>query len=119
MRTFPTLKTGAVAQYPAAREFEFTNQVLRFVDGSEQRFRLSGTVLHRWEIRLDSLDETELASVEEFFYQQQGVFASFSFQDPWDGTEYPDCSIEADTVTLESLAELRGRTFITIRENRR
>ncbi len=34
MSMFPKLKTGAVAQYPAARSIVHGNDVLRFVDGS-------------------------------------------------------------------------------------
>lgn len=36
---FPTLKTGATLQYPAQRATAFSTDVVRFVDGSEQRFR--------------------------------------------------------------------------------
>jgi len=32
---FPTLKTGAVVQYPAKRVLRFNTQALRFLDGSE------------------------------------------------------------------------------------
>jgi len=37
MASFPTLKTSAVAQYPATKAVKFQNQVMRFVDGTEQR----------------------------------------------------------------------------------
>ena len=116
--TFPKLKTGAVAQYPGRRVLRFQNQTLRFLDGSEQRYRDSGRAGHEWEIRLDHVDEGEMAALEEFFAANQGAFGRFEFTDPWDGQVYADCSLMADEMGLESLAELRGRTVLQIRENR-
>jgi hypothetical protein len=39
MATFPKLKTNAVAQYPASKTARYQNQALRFLDGTEQRYR--------------------------------------------------------------------------------
>ena len=39
MNEFPKLKTGAVAQYPAQRTTRYSTHVMRFMDGSEQRYR--------------------------------------------------------------------------------
>src|SRR3954447_16465632 len=90
MATFPQLKTGAVAQYPMVRRSQFRNQTVRFVDGTEQRYRDSGAPKQRWEIALSGLDETELAALEEFFVANQGAYGSFGFADPWDGQVYDD-----------------------------
>ncbi len=116
--TFPKLKTDAVAQYPARKVLRFQNQVLRFVDGTEQRYRDAAGVLHSWEIRLDQLDDGEMAALEEFFDSSQGAFASFAFTDPWDGQVYADCSLDADGIELDAIEEMRGRTSLRIRENR-
>ena len=94
MASFPTLKTGAVAQYPASRAFQYSNQALRFLDATEQRYRLAGSPLHQWEIKLDQLDPGEIGVLQNFFVNQQGEYLSFSFTDPWDGTIYPNCSID-------------------------
>jgi hypothetical protein len=118
MATFPVLKTGAVAQYPASRAFQYQNQILRFVDGNEQRYRDSAGPLHRWVIRLDYLDATELAEIEDFFRNNQGSFASFAFVDPWDNTSYPNCSIAGDTLVTVAKDESRNTTSLTILENR-
>jgi hypothetical protein len=115
--TFPKLKTDAVAQYPAKRALRFQNQVMRFVDGSEQRYRDCAGAVHTWEIRLDQLDEGEMAALEEFFEASQGAFGSFAFTDPWDGHVYADCSLDMDTMELDAIEEMRGRTSLTIREN--
>ena len=93
---FPTLKTGAVMQYPAKRTLEFNTDTIRFLDGTEQRFRDNPSVLHQWTIQLDLLDESELAALDQFFISNQGRFGSFSFTDPWDGTVYPNCSMAQD-----------------------
>jgi hypothetical protein len=118
MATFPPLKTTAVAQYPATKSLQFRNQIVRFVDGNEQRYRDSAGPLHRWVIRLDLLDETEMAAIEDFFYSNQGAFASFAFIDPWSATSYPNCSLASDQLPLSSLAQLRGKTSVTVIENR-
>jgi phage-related protein len=93
MTIFPQLKTGAVAQYPMVRRQEFRNQTVRFVDGSEQRYRDSAGVRQSWQVALSGLDEHELAAIEEFFVVNQGSFGSFQFTDPWDGQVYDDCSL--------------------------
>ncbi|MFB3829030.1 MAG: DUF2460 domain-containing protein [Bryobacteraceae bacterium] len=118
MAAFPKLKTDAVSQYPAGRELRFANQVVRFVDGAEQRYRDFASGLRRWAIRLDLLDESELAALERFFVESQGAFGSFAFTDPWDGTEYPDCSLDSDEFAAVLEGEMRGGTQLTVRENR-
>jgi hypothetical protein len=118
MSTFPVLKTGAVAQYPASRTVEHATRVLTFLDGSEQRFRLTSGAARSWVIRLAVLDETEMSAIEEFLVSRQGRLGSFAFTDPWDGTVYPDCSLESDVNPLTFADVLRGRATLTVRENR-
>jgi hypothetical protein len=118
MATFPALKTHAVMQYPATKTIAFRNQVLRFVDGTEQRYRDSAGPLHRWVIRLQELDETELAAVEEFFRANQGRFGDFEFTDPWDGQQYSNCSLQEDELEMVAAGEMRGKTSLTILETR-
>ena len=118
MATFPALKTGAVAQYPAAKSVRFSNQTMRFLDGTEQRYRNSAGPLRRWVIRLDKLDENEMAAIEGFFAANQGAFGSFHFTDPWDGVEHDDCSVESDVMIMHSISEMRGATSLVVRQNR-
>jgi phage-related protein len=117
MATFPTLKTNAIAQYPLARREEFQNQTVRFVDGSEQRYRDSAGARLAWDIQLGQLDEGELAAIEEFFLASQGAFGSFSFTDPWDGKVHDNCSVAADGLALITAAEMRGNTRLTVVRN--
>ncbi len=118
MASFPTLKTGAVAQYPSDRTRQFSTQVLRFLDGGEQRFAGFGAPLKRWLIRLELLDETELAGLEDFFVEQGGQAGTFTFTDPWDGTVYANCSFEGDTMTADYRGPSDGTASVVVKENR-
>ena len=119
MATFPRLKTGAVAQYPAIRSIRFQNQTLRFLDGHAQRYRDAGRGLLLWKIRLDQLDEGEQAAVEDFFSQNQGAFGSFAFTDPHDGHVYANCSLESDGLELATLSEMHSSIILAVVENPR
>lgn len=118
MANFPALKTGAVAQYGSDRSRQFSTQVLRFIDGSEQRFPGYGAPLLQWVIRLDLLDESELENLEQFFEDEGGRAGNFSFTDPWDGTVYANCSFGSDDLALQFEDVARGKTQVTVKENR-
>ena len=118
MASFPLLKTGVVAQYPTDRRRNFPTQVIRFLDGSEQRFAGYGTPLRSWTIHYERLDESELAAVESFFEEQGGRAGMFSFTDPFDGTVYPSCSFANDRLEVEFAGPQDGRMQLVIRENR-
>jgi len=118
MANFPLLKTGAIAQYPTSKSVRFRNQILRFLDGTDQRYRDCTGPLHTWEIRLDKLDEVEMANIEAFFANNEGSFGAFSFTDPWDGQGYTNCSLASDSLSLVSLSEMQGAAVLTIVENR-
>src|SRR5687768_8580998 len=117
MARFPTLKTGAITQYPSARRTAYSTKVKRFVDGKEQRFRKLGKPVRRWVVRLRHVSEEELSKLASLFLTVQGEFGSFSFVDPWDGTEYPDCSFEQKTFESVALADGRYESHLIIRNN--
>ena len=117
MANFPVLKSGAVAQYPMTRALEYSTRVFRFLDGTEQRFRDHKRPVRTWVIRLELLDEAEMAAIEDFFLSEQGRLGSFSFTDPRDGAVYPDCSLESDAVELDYRETMRGTTMLTVKEN--
>ena len=116
MVTFPALNTGAVAQYPAERHVRFSTRVLQFVDGQEQRFREFNRGLRRWVVRLDLLDDSELAAVRDFV-ETSGIVETFVFTDPWDGSTHRNCVIENREFAGELAGEGRNRTEIVIRED--
>ena len=116
--TFPTLKTGAITQYPATNHTHYSSFVLRFLDGSDQRYRDYSAPLRRWTIQLDMLDEAELNALDQFFKSQQGRFEAFTFVDPWTQSTFPSCSVEQDSLDYELSGEMRGSTSLIVVENR-
>lgn len=118
MASFPTLSTGAVAQYPSDRGRQFSTVVCRFLDSSEQRFPNYGAPLLQWVIRLDLLTETELVNLEAFYLSEQGQSGTFSFTDPFDGTVYPNCSFASGTMAAEFRDVGRGGAQVVVKENR-
>lgn len=118
MASFPLLRTGAVTQYPSAKSISFPTQVVRYMDGSEQRYRLAAAPIQRWEISMTAVSVDEVAALERFFRDQQGRFGSFAFTDPWTGIEHPDCSFDRDDWEVEMVTALRARTKLLIRDNR-
>ncbi len=114
MTTFPILKTGAVAQYPLAFGTRFSTQAVRFMDGSQQKFRLIGTGLRRWTLKLDQLDEQELGAVIAFV-EQQGS-ATFSFTDPLTGDTAATCVLSGQQFDATMNREMNGQTTVMIEE---
>ena len=115
MDQFPTLKTGAVLQYPAATSLAFSTSQVRFVDGAEQRFRQHARSVRRWMVRLEGLDDAEMGRIEEFFASRQGRLGAFAFADPWDGTTYEGCRFETDAAGFDFEGLRRGKAALWIR----
>ena len=118
MADFPKLKTGAVAQYPAAGSMQFSTRVLRFADGGEQRWARFASPVRSWIIVLAKLDEAELTALSAFYLGHKGRFANFTFEDPWSGTIHSNCSFEHDELTLTMTGELNAGMTLAIRRNR-
>jgi hypothetical protein len=118
MATFPLLTTGAVTQYPSKRGLTYSTVVTKFVDGEEQRFRELKSPVRKWVVALGQLCAEEMHSLEVFFKDRQGQFGSFTFIDPWDETEYPDCSFDQETLEAHALDESRYTGQIIIRNNK-
>lgn len=114
MASFPVLKTGAVAQYPLDYGVRFQTQSVRFMDGSRQRFRLYGTGLRRWTLKLDLLGGDEMAAVIAFVEQQGN--APFAFTDPATGAVASNCVISGEQLDATMNGEMRGQTTVVIEE---
>ena len=114
MATFPVLKTGAVAQYPLDRSIQFQTQTVRFLDGSQQRFRLYRTGLRKWVVTLNQLDEQELSAVRTFVERQGG--AAFVFTDPLSGETVARCVIARDSFECGLTTEMRAHATLAIEE---
>ena len=114
MATFPVLKTGAVAQYPLGFGVRYATQAVRFLDGSQQHYRLMGNGLRRWTINLDLLDEQELGAVIAFV-EQQGS-AMFAFTDPLTGSSVPKCVLAGEKSDSTVKRDMTGKTTVVIEE---
>ncbi len=103
MAIFPVLSSGAIAQYPSSLVAGQAAQVIRFLDGSDQRYLTQGRMLRSWEIRLDLLNESEIQQLESFFSLLHGDYSSFVFPDPFTGTGVVNCRLGAPTFLSEYL----------------
>lgn len=116
MASFPVLSTGAVGQYPMAKGVSYNVEVIRFMDGSDQRYLTRGKPLRRWLIKLEQLTETELGQLERFFESAQGNFGSFEFPDPFSGETVPNCRIVDPYLLTEYAAVGTGTTALVVEE---
>jgi len=116
MATFPKLKTGVVAQYPAVREQRYATEVHRFLDASEQRYRDLAAGRKRWTIHLQQLDETETARLLCFFAEQQGRLGLFEFEDPFSGAVVAQCRFADDRISILEECESRCELRLTVEE---
>jgi hypothetical protein len=100
---FPKLSSGAVAQYGSPMGSVWSAQIIRFLDGSDQRFLSSDRPFRRWLIDLRLLNESEVAAIEAFFNASSGEFSSFTFPDPMSGLGVPNCRIGSPELISEYL----------------
>ena len=114
MASFPTLKTGAVAQYPLQTGSRYASQAVQFLDGSRQSYRIQGPALRRWSIQLNGLDEGELADVIAFVEQQ--CLAPFPFTDPVSGQTASRCIIAGQKMDAVMKQEENGQATLVIEE---
>ena len=84
------------------------------MDGSRQRYRLYGSGLRRWTLKLNLLDEQELGTVISFI-EQQGS-AVFAFTDPLTGETASNCVISGNKFDATMKNELNGQATVTIEE---
>ena len=115
--SFPRLKTGALTQYPTARELARPMEAVWFLDMGRQAYLDRRGSLRRWRLRLNSLDESELAAIVEFFTTMRGSLGRFEFEDPATGEVVPNCRFDEDVLTISSTAEFNGQTVLTVRES--
>lgn len=117
MPTFPTLRTGAITQYPLDRSASFAGEVNRFLDFSRQAYRDLGSVKKSWTIALDLLDAGEIAVLKAFFEQQQGSNGVFTFVDPVDSSVHATCSFSSDSFLQQQRSESSNAARLTVYEH--
>ena len=116
MATFPVLSSGAIAQYPTQLTSGQAAQVIRFLDGSDQRYLAQGKMLRSWEIRLNLLNEAEIQQIEAFFNLQQGDYSPFIFPDPFTGSNVPNCRLAAAGLITDYISVDVGATSFWVLE---
>ncbi len=118
MTTFPLLSTGAVTQYPLEIVTGQASQVIRFLDGTDQRYRMQGRMLRQWQIKLDLLNEDEIEALQNFFVGQLGDYSSFVFMDPYSGTGVPNCRFATAAFSaMYEAVDLGAASFWVIETN--
>ncbi len=116
MAIFPALSSGAIAQYPLPAYVALTTQVIRFMDGSDQRCIVRARPVRWWVLRLSLLNDAELGQLEEFFTEQQGAFGLFDFPDPFSGQTIANCRFgTSELITFYDGAD-QGSTDLTVME---
>lgn len=98
MSLFPKLRSGTALQYPTSRAICSRVRVLRFVDGSEQRFATQKDFLRKWVIEYNGLDDQESTQLENFTRDQAAIGERFALEDPWDGSVRDNCRISGDGI---------------------
>lgn len=118
MATFPLLSSNAVTQYPAPLALVRAGRIVRFIDGSDQRFIALGKTLRSWQIKLSLLNETELSQLEIFYEAQAGEYSLFDFVDPFSGSTVPNCRFGAPTfITAYQATDVGASSFWVIETN--
>lgn len=104
MALFPTLKTGAIAQYPTTLRLSFgPTRSVEFLDGSSHRYCTGPRQLRQWVVRLDRLDNAEAASL--FAFAVANREQTFSFVDPFSGETVVNCGFADSRVSTELAGE--------------
>ena len=116
MDSFPLLSSGAVSQYPTQALLGQGIGIIRFLDGSDQRFLHTARNLRRWRIELSLLSDAEIASLELFFNTHRGVFSSFVFTDPATNSQIPNCRFATSEMNTEHVSLNVNSTSLWIME---
>lgn len=116
MASFPLLSSGAVTQYPIDMYSGQGVAVIRFMDGTDQRYLRTGRRLRRWRIDLTLLSEGEISALETFFIAQKGTFSAFTFTDPGSNTQIPNCRFANTELTTDYLRVKASATSFWIAE---
>ena len=101
MLTFPLLGSGAVAQYPLPLSYTTPVEIIRFIDGTDQRFVARGKTLRTWRIESSFLNEDEIYQLELFFESVEGQYSLFSFPDPYSSELVPNCRLGENSLTTD------------------
>lgn len=107
--SFPTLANSTTTQFPYARMDRFAVLLNDNPIGSRYSWKwygggLSGFptgALHGWSLGYPVLSDADLVTLETFFRNQWGRWASFSFTDPDTAVTYTKCRFDMDAMEIK------------------
>lgn len=118
MLTFPSLNSGAVAQYPLPVSYASPVEIIRFIDGLDQRFMARGKTLRTWHVQLSFLNADEMNQIETFFESLEGQYSIFAFPDPYSQQTVPNCRMGDASFASDYLADdLTSSSFWVVETN--
>jgi len=115
MSMFPTLKTGAGAQYGFERIEDRPVTTQRFLDGRTRRFACR-RAYRGWRLRLKGLSAHEAQAIAAFVSDHFESNAAFTFRDPWSGQEHEGCEVPASSYRVGIDGEHRFEVEIVIEQ---
>lgn len=105
--TYPTLSTGEVLVYPAARTVSVPVQKLRFVNGFTKSW-VAGIPQDSWTTSYRGLSAADKSALWDFFDAQKGAFdTSWTFA--LDGTNYLKFAFASDELRFTETADRPNR----------
>ena len=116
MATFPTLRTGAVAQHPCEQVMEQPTREVRFLGGTSKRY-VERRPRRIWRIPLSGLQEDELERIQAFYRLHQGGAIRFDFVDPFTGETVSNCRFDQTSVRAHLGSASGGALVLTVAED--
>jgi hypothetical protein len=84
MLYYPQLTTGAVSQFPIARNTNMRTVANQLPSGYTIRMADTGAQKVQWRLQYSALTDGEVASIEDLFESSEGQLNTFTFLDPTD-----------------------------------
>src|ERR1700733_2162474 len=84
MLYYPQLTTGAVSQFPVARNTNMRTVANQLASGYMIGMEDTGAQKVQWQLRYSNLTDGERSSIESLFEASEGQLNTFTFLDPTD-----------------------------------
>jgi len=79
---YPQLNSGALAQYPIAKQISYRTVINTLPDGHTISMADLGGAFVAWQLTYSGLSDAEWSAIEQLFTQVQGSYGTFTFVDP-------------------------------------
>ncbi|MBL8179952.1 MAG: hypothetical protein JNK48_35055 [Bryobacterales bacterium] len=115
MAVIPIEQTNSPAEYPLHATKRFHNSSIRFLDGTEQRFRARHQPSMIWQLQYRNQNPGEMAAWMPFLDGALGSQSVFDFIDPVGMTVHSGSRMAANDVEVEQVGVHRADIAIAIR----